>query len=41
MNRDIRLSSSHEFTKLLYCVVSQPSENIKLVSKLTMILTYG
>ena len=37
---DLRLSSSHDLTKLLYCVVSQPWENIELVLKLTMTLTY-
>ena len=41
MNHDIRLSSCHEFTKLLYCIVSQPWKNIKLVSKLIVVLTYG
>ena len=37
---DLRLSSSHDSTKLLHYVVSQPWENIKVVLKLTMALTY-
>ena len=36
-----RLSISHDFTKLFYCVVSQPLENIEFVLKLVMTLTYG
>ena len=39
MNHDI-LSGSHEFTKLLYCMRSQPWENIELVL-MSMTLTYG
>ena len=38
---DLRLSSSYDLTKLLHCVVSQPWENIELVLKLAMTLTYG
>ena len=40
-SHDLRLSSSHDFTKLLHCVVSQPWENIEHVLKLTVILTNG
>ena len=36
MSYDLRLSSSHESTKLLHCVVSQPWENIELMLKLAM-----
>ena len=41
LSYDLRLSSSHDSTKLLHCIVSQPWENIKLVLKLAMTLTYG
>ena len=41
VSHDLRLSSSHDLTKLLHYVVSQPWENIKLVLKLIMALTYG
>ena len=34
MSHDIRLSSSHDFTKLLCSIVSQPRENTELVPKL-------
>ena len=37
---DLRLSSSHDSTKLFHSIVSQPWENIKLVLKLAMALTY-
>ena len=40
-SHDLRMSSNHDLTKLLYSVVSQPWENIKLVLKLAMALTYG
>ena len=40
MSHDLRLSSSHDLTKLLRCVISQPWENIELVLKLAMTLTY-
>ena len=40
MSHDLRLSSSHDLTKLLHCVISQPWENIELVLKLAMTLTY-
>ena len=40
MSYDLRLSSSHDFIKLLHCIVSQPWENIKLVLKLVVDLTY-
>ena len=34
---DLRLSSSHDLTKLLLCVISQPWVNIKLVLKFVVI----
>ena len=37
---DLRLSSSHDLTKLFHCVVSQPWENIEHVIKLVVVLTY-
>ena len=37
---DLRLSSSHDLTKLLYYVVSHPGESIELMLKLAMTLTY-
>ena len=40
MNHDLMLSNSHDFTKLLHCVVSQHWENIEIVLKLTVALTY-
>ena len=40
VSHDIRLLSSHDFTKLLYCIVSQPWENIEFVQKLVVALTY-
>ena len=36
VSHDLRLSSSHDLTKLLHCVVSQPWENIDFVLKLAM-----
>ena len=41
MSNDIWLSSSHDFTKLLYYIISQLWENIKLVSKFVVTLIYG
>ena len=41
VNHDLSLSSSHDLTKLLHCVVSQPWENIDFVLKLAMTLIYG
>ena len=41
VNHDIRLSSSHDFIKLIYFIVSQLWENIEFVQKLTMTLTNG
>ena len=41
MSHDLRLSSSHNLTKLLHYVVSQPWENIEFVLKLVVALTYG
>ena len=37
---DLRLSSSHDLTKLLHYIVSQPWENIEFVLKLVMTLTH-
>ena len=39
MSYDLRLSSSHESTKLLHCVVSQPWENTEFALKLVVALT--
>ena len=36
---ELRLSSIHDLTKLLHCVVSQPLENIELMLKLAVALT--
>ena len=36
----LRLISSHDLTKLFHYVVSQPYENIKLMLKLLVALTY-
>ena len=36
VRHDLRLSSSHELTKLLHCVVFKPWENIELVLKLVL-----
>ena len=41
VSHNVRLSSSHELTKLLHCVVSQLWGNIKLKLKLTVVLTYS
>ena len=41
VSHDLRLSSSHDLTKLLHCVISQPCENIEFVLKLAVTLTYG
>ena len=40
VSHDLRLSSSHDLTNLLHCVVSQPRENIEFVLKLAMTLIY-
>ena len=40
VSHDLRLSSNHDLTKILHCVVSQPWENIEFVLKLPMTLTY-
>ena len=37
VSHDVRLSGSHDFTKLLYCLISQPWENIDFVPNLAMI----
>ena len=39
VSHDIRLLDSHDFTKLLYYIISQPWENIELVQKLLVALT--
>ena len=41
VSHNLRLSSSHDLTKLLHCVVSQHWANIEFVLKLAMNLTYG
>ena len=41
MSHNLRLLSSHDLTKLFHYVVSQRLENIELVLKLEMVLTYG
>ena len=38
---DLRLSSSHDPTRLLHYIVSQSWENIELMLKLVVALTYG
>ena len=40
-SRDIKLSSSYDFTKLLHYVISQLLENIEFVLKLVVTLTNG
>ena len=40
VSHDLRLSSSLDLTKLPHCVISQSWENIKLVLKLAVVLTY-
>ena len=40
VSHDTRLFSSHNFTKLLYYIVSQLWEHIKLVTKLVVTLIY-
>ena len=40
MSHDIRLSGSHDFTKLLYYIVSQFWDNVEFVQKLVVTLTY-
>ena len=37
---ELRLSSSHDSTKVLHCIVSQPWNNIKLMLKSVVTLTY-
>ena len=41
VSHDLRLSSSHDLTKLLHYFVSQPWDNIELMLKLVMNFTYG
>ena len=41
VSHDLTISSSRDITKFLYYVISQPWENIELVLKLAMTLTYG
>ena len=40
VSHELRLSSGYDFTKPLHCVVSQPLENIELMLKLLVALTY-
>ena len=40
VSHDLRLSSSHDLTELIHCVVSQPWENIEFMLKLVVALTY-
>ena len=40
VSHDLRLSSSLDLNKLPHCVISQSWENIKLVLKLAVVLTY-
>ena len=40
MSHDIRLSSTYDFIKLLYCVFSQPWENTEFMQKPVETLTY-
>ena len=40
VSHNVKLSNSHDFTKLLHYVVSQLWENIELMLKLEMALTY-
>ena len=40
VSHDLRLSSNHDLTKMLHCVISQPWEKIEFVLKLPMTLTY-
>ena len=40
VSHDLRLSNSHDFTKLLHYVISQYWENIEIVLKLVAALTY-
>ena len=41
VSHDLRLSSSHDLTKLLYCAIFQAWGNIEVVLKLVMTLTCG
>ena len=41
ISHDLRLSSSHDLTKLLHCVVPQLWENIEFMLKLLVSLIYG
>ena len=40
-SHDVRLSNSHDFTKLLHYIVSQLLKNIEFVPKLVVTLIYG
>ena len=40
VSHDIRLSGSYDFTKMLYYIVFYPWENIELVQKLEVTLSY-
>ena len=39
-SHNIRLSGIHDFMKLLHCIITQPWENIEIMSKLAVALTY-
>ena len=40
VSHDLRLSSNHDFTKLLHYIISLLRENVELVLKLVVALTY-
>ena len=40
MSHDVRLSGSHNFTKLLYYIISQSWKNTKFMLKLVVTMTY-
>ena len=40
MSHDIRLLSSHNFIKLLWCIIFQPWENVELIPKLVATFNY-
>ena len=40
VSHDLRLSSNHYFTKLLHYIISLLRENVELVLKLVVALTY-
>ena len=40
VSHNLKLSSNHDFTNMFHCVISQPWEDIELVLKLEVALTY-